>query len=108
MAEALSVLTRVLAPIAPHVTHHAWTLFEMPSALIDSDWPRVDADALVSDRVNLVVQVNGKRRAEIEVSADAPDDDIVAAPSPTRRWPGMSTARPCEKASSCQVDSSIW
>ncbi len=79
MAEAVSVLTRVLAPVVPHVTHAAWQGLGIDTPLIDAPWPAVDDGALVSDRVKLVVQVNGKRRAEIEVAADASRDDIVAA-----------------------------
>ncbi len=79
MAEAVSALTRVLAPVVPHVTHAAWRALSIDAPLLDAPWPTVDAEALVSDRVTLVVQVNGKRRAEIEVAADTGREDIVAA-----------------------------
>ena len=79
LAEAVSVLTRVMAPIAPHVTHAAWQVLGAPGVLLDAPWPAVDAGALATDRISLVVQVNGKRRAEIEVDAGASRDDIIAA-----------------------------
>jgi len=79
LAEAVSVLTRVMAPIAPHVTHAAWQSLGAGGVLLDAPWPAVDADALTTDRITLVVQVNGKRRAEIEVDADASRDEIIAA-----------------------------
>ena len=44
--------------------------------VIDASWPRVDADALVSDTLTLAVQVNGKLRSQIEVAADASKDQI--------------------------------
>ncbi len=79
MAEAVSVLTRILAPVVPHVTHAAWRSLGIDAPLLDARWPAVDGDALVSDRVTLVVQVNGKRRGQIEVAADATREEIVAA-----------------------------
>ncbi|KAA3621570.1 MAG: leucine--tRNA ligase [Proteobacteria bacterium] len=79
LAEALSILTRVLAPIVPHVTHAAWQSLGFSGALLDAAWPEIDAGALVRDRIKLVVQVNGKRRAEIEVDNGAERGAIVEA-----------------------------
>ena len=69
--EGLSLVLRLLAPIVPHITHRLWQdLGFMPEAIIDAPWPTVDAEALKRATVRLVVQVNGKRRAEITVDAD--------------------------------------
>ncbi|WP_297446479.1 leucine--tRNA ligase [Acidiferrobacter sp.] len=69
--EGLSLVLRLLAPIVPHITHRLWQdLGFMPGAIIDAPWPTVDAEALKRATVRLVVQVNGKRRAEITVDAD--------------------------------------
>ena len=46
--------------------------------IIDAAWPAVDNDALVSDTVKLVIQVNGKLRSEISVAASASREDIEA------------------------------
>jgi leucyl-tRNA synthetase len=76
-AEAVSILTRVLGPIVPHVTRAAWRELGLGDELLDASWPEVDPSALVRDRISLVVQVNGKRRAQIEVDADAGREDII-------------------------------
>ena len=69
--EGLSLVLRLLAPIVPHITHRLWQdLGFMPEAIIDAPWPTVDVEALKRATVRLVVQVNGKRRAEITVDAD--------------------------------------
>ena len=50
----------------------------MEGELLDATWPVVDPLALEREQVQLVVQINGKLRAEIEVAADAKDKDIQA------------------------------
>ncbi len=77
--EALSALVRLLAPFTPHITHKLWEQLGFQTALINEAWPECDKDALVRDQLNLVVQVNGKRRAEISVPANASKEDCEAA-----------------------------
>ena len=78
MREALEILVRILAPITPHICHELWRALEMEGELLNSVWPTVDTSALESDKVLLVVQVNGKLRAKIEIVADANDEQIQA------------------------------
>jgi leucyl-tRNA synthetase len=47
--------------------------------VIDAAWPQAEASARLADTVLLVVQINGKRRSEITVAADASQEQIVAA-----------------------------
>ena len=79
MFEACSALVRLLSPFVPHVTHELWQQLGHQSALIDESWPEVDQKALVRDELELVVQVNGKRRASIMVAANASKDECEAA-----------------------------
>ncbi len=76
--EAVDILTRLLAPIVPHIAHALWHkvgVGEIP-AVIDARWPTPDAGALVKDVIEMGVQVNGKLRARIAVPATASDDQI--------------------------------
>ena len=75
--EALEALVRMLAPIVPHIAHALWQALGHEDAVIDAPWPKVDEAALVSDTVTIVVQVNGKLRGRISVSAGA-DRQAVA------------------------------
>jgi len=77
--EAYSALIRLLSPFTPHITHELWAQLGYQTALINEAWPEVDEEALVRDSLTLVVQVNGKRRANIEVSASASKEDCEAA-----------------------------
>ncbi len=74
--EGLEVIVLLLSPIIPHITDAIWRAMGKETALIDAAWPRADEFALVEDESLLVVQVNGKKRAQILTSADAADDVI--------------------------------
>ena len=82
MKECLSILIRVLYPIAPHITTQLWIDlgYEAESGtILDTAWPEVDQNALVADEMTLVVQVNGKLRGQVTVAADADKATIEAA-----------------------------
>ncbi|MEW8377878.1 MAG: leucine--tRNA ligase, partial [Candidatus Thiodiazotropha taylori] len=71
LKEGLSLVLRLLAPIAPHVAHHLWRQLGFGEEILASDWPQPDEAALVQESLPYVVQVNGKVRANIQVPADA-------------------------------------
>jgi len=79
LREAVTILLKVLAPVVPHICHVLWQALEMREALLDAEWPAVDPAALVRDSVVMVVQVNGKRRAEIEVPNGAAEESVREA-----------------------------
>jgi len=76
MHEALEAIVLMLSPIAPHVCHHMWQQLGHDTVVINETWPAIDESALVKDTLELVVQVNGKLRAKIQVSADADKEAI--------------------------------
>ncbi|NGZ07353.1 MAG: leucine--tRNA ligase [Magnetococcales bacterium] len=70
MAETVVIL---MNPFAPHITAELWQeALAMPEPLHETRWPQVDPEALLRDAVTVVVQINGKLRARIQVPADAP------------------------------------
>ncbi len=77
--EAFDAVVRMLSPIVPHITHRLWRELGHDDAVVDAPWPTVDESALAADRVQYVVQVNGKLRGRIEVAADAERGAIEAA-----------------------------
>ncbi len=74
--EANMAMLKMLAPIAPHITHVLWQALGNGGDVIDAPWMKLDESALVTDTVTLVVQVNGKKRDAIEVPAEASKDEI--------------------------------
>jgi leucyl-tRNA synthetase len=75
-AESFALL---LAPFAPHLAEELWQILGHAGSLAHEPWPEADPGRLVEDTVRLVVQVNGKRRDELEVPADAGDAAIREA-----------------------------
>ena len=69
--EALEKVVLMLAPITPHICHSLWQTLGQEDALIDAAWPAADESARVADSITLVVQVNGKLRARVDVAAGA-------------------------------------
>lgn len=77
-AEGLSILLRLLSPIAPHICHHLWQELKPEANILQAPWPVVDSGALTLSTIELVVQVNGKVRAKINVAADLDKASIEA------------------------------
>ena len=78
-AETLGVLLRVLYPVVPHVTWQLWSdlgYSEIYGDLLDAPWPTVDETALVTDEVELVLQINGKLRGNLSVAREATREQI--------------------------------
>ena len=71
LKEGISIVLRLLAPIAPHVAHQLWRDLGFGEEILDSRWPLADDSALVQESIQYVVQVNGKVRARIEAPASA-------------------------------------
>jgi leucyl-tRNA synthetase len=69
----------LLSPAAPHIAEELWRHLGHNDTLAYEAWPTADASLLVDDEVTLVVQVNGKRRGEIQLAADATQDAIRQA-----------------------------
>ncbi|SMM97878.1 Leucyl-tRNA synthetase [uncultured Candidatus Thioglobus sp.] len=76
--ESIHILLKTLSPIAPHLCHHLWEMLGHTDAIINQIWPSVDKAALIQDEVQIIVQVNGKLRAKLLLSADADKAEIEA------------------------------
>lgn len=82
LREGFGILLRALYPACPHTTWVLWNELGYAKPLgdlLDAPWPQVDEGALVQDRIELMLQVNGKLRGAIQVPADADKSAIEAA-----------------------------
>ena len=77
-SEGLRILLLILAPITPHIAAALWDELGYAGNILDTAIPEPDPQALTRDTITLVVQINGKRRAEIEIAAGMSEDDIIA------------------------------
>jgi leucyl-tRNA synthetase len=77
--EALEAMVLLLNPVVPHISHALWQMLGHPETVLeDQPWPQADRDALVRDTLKLAVQINGKLRATIEISANASKEEAEA------------------------------
>ncbi|MEM6743542.1 MAG: leucine--tRNA ligase, partial [Pseudomonadota bacterium] len=77
--EALETLARLASPFVPHFAEELWSALQGEGLLTGAPWPQADATLLQEATIVLPVQVNGKRRAEIKVAADADAASVEAA-----------------------------
>ncbi len=78
LRESLDAIIRMLSPITPHISQVLWQAFGNEGQVVNASWPEVDSSALVRDSIEIVVQVNGKLRAKVEVAADISKEDLEA------------------------------
>ncbi|AUI71519.1 leucine--tRNA ligase [Companilactobacillus alimentarius] len=69
-------LVKLLAPIAPHMMEELWNKFGNAESISYAAWPTYDESKLVSDTVEIIVQVNGKLRDKLQVATDTPKDEL--------------------------------
>ena len=75
----LESLLQILAPFAPHITEELWQELGHADTIHVNHWPKWDEKYLVSDVMTIIVQVNGKLRAKLELPADTNKDAIEQA-----------------------------
>jgi leucyl-tRNA synthetase len=75
-ALATKNLLRLLSPFAPHLAEALWHELGNKSFILNETWPSYDPEMIKEDEINVVVQVNGKHRDTITVSAEAKEEEI--------------------------------
>jgi leucyl-tRNA synthetase len=77
--EAIRTVVVLLSPFVPHIAEELWEALGGNPGMVRLPWPSYDPDLLVEEQMLVVVQVNGKKRAEITVQADASEQEIKQA-----------------------------
>ncbi len=75
----LESLVQLLAPFAPHIAEELWHQLGHQDSVHVNHWPISDDTYLVSDTITVVVQVNGKLRAQLRLPADVTEDHAIEA-----------------------------
>jgi len=76
---AATTVLRLLMPFAPHMTSELWERLVGGADLESIAWPEYDAAALVRDRIEIAVQVNGKVRSRISIGAESSESEAIEA-----------------------------
>ena len=82
LREGFSILLRCIYPVTPHLAHTLWCDLGYAAEqgdLLDAPWPEIDSSALLQDEIELMLQINGKLRGSVTVSATADKAAIEAA-----------------------------
>ncbi|GIX07681.1 MAG: leucine--tRNA ligase [Candidatus Poribacteria bacterium] len=79
LRECLETLPKLLNPFAPHLAEELWSRLGKSGSVLEAGWPKADPEALVRERVTVVVQVNGKVRGRIQVPAGADETTVQEA-----------------------------
>jgi leucyl-tRNA synthetase len=77
--ETAELMTQMFAPIMPHLAEECWARLGYNSLIVKQPWPETEKALLVDDTITIAVQVNGKRRDELQISRDASKADVEAA-----------------------------
>jgi len=74
--EAVEAILLLVSPMVPHIAEELWQELGHDTLLQEVPWPQAQAEALTVSALTVVVQVNGKVRSRLVVSASASDEDI--------------------------------
>lgn len=79
LKEAIESVIILSSPMVPHIAEELWQTLGHKALLLDTEWPKWDEDALQAEEILIVVQINGKLRSRITVSADATQKELEEA-----------------------------
>jgi len=80
---------KLLAPFAPHLAEELWASLGNEESIFKQAWPKYNPDLVKDENINLVIQVNGKIRDTIEVSADISEEEakkIALESEKVKKW----------------------
>ena len=95
--EVLELLTLMLAPMTPHIAAELWEILGHKDGQWMAPWPAFDAELARETEVEIVVQVNGRVRGKLKVSAGMPEEQVIplaqAEPSVTQHLDGKRVVK---------------
>jgi leucyl-tRNA synthetase len=77
--EAADMLVRMFAPMMPHLAEECWAVLGHASPVSEAEWPEVNISLTRNDMITLPIQINGKKRADLTIEAEADNASVEAA-----------------------------
>ncbi|MFH1837895.1 MAG: class I tRNA ligase family protein [Candidatus Kuenenbacteria bacterium] len=78
--EYIKILLFLLAPIAPHFCEELWHKMHPEisekESVFDQSWPKYDADLIIEEKFELIIQINGKLRDKVEVEKNISETEV--------------------------------
>ncbi len=77
--DATNMIIQLFSPMMPHLAEECWLKMGNAEMVAQTPWPKADPELLIMNSITMPVQINGKRKAEIDINPDASNDEIIAA-----------------------------
>ena len=77
--ETIETFVKLLAPFAPHITEELWAEYGHTDSVFHTQWPVADEEAMKDDEIEIPVQINGKTKVIISISAEATKEEAIEA-----------------------------
>ncbi|MCY4178818.1 MAG: class I tRNA ligase family protein, partial [Litoreibacter sp.] len=74
--KAVKILAQLMSPMTPHLSEEIWQHLGGEGLIAQAPWPEADESLLKEDIITLPIQINGKRRSEVQVPADLPKEEV--------------------------------
>jgi leucyl-tRNA synthetase len=97
MRPAMDTVVLLLSPIVPHFAEELWQALGHESSVLQEPWPKFSESALIRDKLEIVVQVNGKLRSRFNTDADTDDDTLKKKALADERVKKFIEDRPVKK-----------
>ena len=81
----LEAFVKIIAPFIPHVAEELWEYLGHNETITYAPWPEFDEALSKEDLMTIAIQVNGKLRADIIITADSVKDDVLSAAKENER-----------------------
>ena len=76
LKEAINILIKVSEPIMPHLAEECWQKVGHSNSIIEERWPQVDDRLLEDNECTLIIQINGKKRADIKMPFNSLEKEV--------------------------------
>ena len=77
MVDSLTILIRIIEPMIPHLAEECWSMINNKSNLHSEPWPDANKEYLIQSSATIVIQINGKRRGELQVAINMAEEDVM-------------------------------
>jgi leucyl-tRNA synthetase len=94
---AIDRVLLLLSPFSPHIAEEMWEAIGNRPSIFEQNWPEWDEDAAKEEQIELVVQVNGKLRSRVMISAGMPDNEVKKIALEDQRIKEMISDKAIEK-----------
>jgi len=81
--DTLKAAVIMIAPFAPHLGEELWQQLGGIGSVFHAKWPEYSEEAMKDDELEIAVQINGKTKTVVNISADSGKDDVIAAAKET-------------------------